>query len=96
MRQILRGLFEPVYAAFAMGRVSSRYLGTLSGFYSLTWGVGYSIGPITAGWLQQHVGLSSSFVIAAGCIGLSGIMLRLFFGREERVGSRRKPEGESR
>ena len=38
-----------------------------------------SLGPITAGWLQQNVGLSSSFVIAAGCVGLSGALLRLFF-----------------
>ena len=83
IRQILRGLFEPVYATFAMGRVSGRYRGTLSGFYSLTWSVGFSIGPITAGWLQQNVGLSSSFVIAAGCVGLSGALLRLFFGTHE-------------
>jgi MFS family permease len=83
MRQILRGLFEPVYVTFAMGRVSGRYRGTLSGFYSLTWSVGYSIGPITAGWLQKNVGLSSSFVIAAGCVGLSGVLLRLFFGSHD-------------
>jgi MFS family permease len=83
MRQILRGFFEPVYATFAMERVSGRYRGTLSGFYSLTWSVGYSIGPITAGWLQKNVGLSSSFVIAAGCVGLSGMLLRLFFGPHE-------------
>jgi MFS family permease len=79
LRQILRGLFEPVYAAFAMGRVTERHRGTLSGFYSVTWSVGYSLGPITAGWLQQHVGLSSSFVIAASCVGLSGLLLRIFF-----------------
>jgi MFS family permease len=79
VRQILRGLFEPVYAAFAMGRVTERHRGTLSGFYSVTWSVGYSLGPITAGWLQQHVGLSSSFVIAASCVGLSGLLLRIFF-----------------
>jgi MFS family permease len=91
IRQILRGLEEPVYTAFAMGRVSSRYRGTLSGFYSLTWSVGYSIGPITAGWLFEHAGPSSSFVIAAGFIGLAGVMLRLFFGREERFSSQRKP-----
>lgn len=78
-RQILRGLFEPVYAAFAMGRVTERHRGTLSGFYSLTWSVGFSLGPITAGWLQQHAGLSSSFVIAAFFVGLSGLLLRIFF-----------------
>jgi MFS family permease len=85
MRQILRGLFEPVYAAFAMGRVSERHRGTLSGFYSLTWSVGYSIGPITAGWLQEHIGLSTSFIIGAVCVGLSATLLRFFFSREERT-----------
>lgn len=80
-RQILRGLFEPVYAAFAMERVSSRYRGTLSGFYSLTWSIGYSIGPITSGWLFQHVGLSASFVIGAAFVGLSALLLRIFFPR---------------
>jgi len=84
IRQILRGLFEPVYATFAMGRVSQRYRGTLSGFYSVTWSIGFSIGPITAGWLQEHAGLSSSFVIAATCVGLSGALLRIFFGHEGR------------
>ncbi len=84
VRQMLRGLFEPVYATFALGRVSDRYRGTLSGFYGLTWSVGYSIGPITAGWLQQHVGLSSSFVVGAACVGLSGILLRSFFPVESR------------
>jgi MFS family permease len=80
-RQILRGLFEPVYAAFAMERVSSRHRGTLSGFYSLTWSVGYSIGPITAGWLQQNVGLSASFVVGAAFVALSATCLRVFFPR---------------
>jgi MFS family permease len=65
--------------------VSERHRGTLSGFYSLTWSVGYSIGPITAGWLQEHIGLSTSFIIGAVCVGLSATLLRFFFSREERT-----------
>src|SRR5262249_59156632 len=80
-RQILRGLFEPVYAAFALGRVSARHRGTLSGFYSLTWSLGFSIGPIAAGWLQDHASLSTSFLIGAAFVALSATLLRLFFGR---------------
>jgi MFS family permease len=79
VRQILRGLFEPVYATFAMERVSTRYRGTLSGFYSLTWSLGFSIGPITAGWLQLNVGLSTSFLIGAALVALSATLLRVFF-----------------
>ena len=78
-RQILRGLFEPVYAAFAMERVTTRHRATLSGFYSVPWSIGYSIGPITAGFLQHSVSLSAAFLIGAGCLTLSATLLRLFF-----------------
>lgn len=81
-RQILRGLFEPVYAAFAMGRVSARNRATLSGFYSLTWSLGFSIGPISAGFLLKHVGSSTAFVLGAACLVASATLLRVFFPKE--------------
>lgn len=82
-RQSLRGLFEPTYAAFAMERVSSRHRATLSGFYSVTWSIGYSIGPAMAGTLQDRVSLSAPFIIGAVCLVVSATLLRLFFGRGE-------------
>lgn len=81
-RQILRGLFEPVYAAFAMGRVSTRNRATLSGFYSLTWSLGFSIGPISAGFLLKHVGSATAFVLGAACLTASATLLRVFFPKE--------------
>lgn len=84
-RQILRGLFEPTYAAFAMGRVSRRYRATLSGFYSVTWSIGYSIGPTLAGFLQKQINLSASFVVGAVCLTLSATLLRVFFGGGEKA-----------
>src|SRR5260370_41391236 len=50
-RSFMRRLIEPVYAAFAMEQVSDRQRGTLAGFYSITWSIGFSIGPSIAGWL---------------------------------------------
>ena len=80
-RQTLRGLFEPTYAAFAMERVSSRHRATLSGFYSVTWSIGYAIGPAIAGALQDRISLSAPFVVGAVCLVVSATLLRLFFGR---------------
>lgn len=80
-RQILRGVFEPVYAAFAMESVSARHRATLSGFYSLTWSIGYSIGSVIEGFLQDHVSLSASFPAGALFLLLSATLLRIFFGR---------------
>src|SRR2546425_2096564 len=79
-RSFMRTLIEPVYAAFAMERVSDRYRATLSGFYSVTWSIGFSIGPSVAGWLQSNVSLSTSFVFGAFCLLLAPSLLLTFFG----------------
>lgn len=79
-RRILRGFFDPVYSAFAMQSVSRRLRATLSGFYSTTWAVGYTLGPALAGLLQQRVSLSASFVVGAACVVVSATLLRVFFG----------------
>lgn len=83
VRQMLRGLFDPVYAAFAMESVSTRHRATLSGFYSLTWSLGYSLGAVLEGWLQEHVGLSAPFPVGALLLICSATMLRLFFGQRK-------------
>lgn len=79
-RSFLRTLIEPVYAAFAMEQVTSRQRGTLAGLYSVTWSVGFSIGPTVAGWLQTNVSLSASFAFGAFCLLICPSLLLLFFG----------------
>ncbi len=83
-RSFMRTLIEPIYGAFAMEQVSGRYRATLSGCYSVTWSIGFSIGPGIAGWLQSHVGLSTSFVFGASCLTVCSSVLLLFFGRKRR------------
>jgi MFS family permease len=86
-RATLRGLEEPVYAAFAMQSVSRRLRATLSGFYSTTWSIGFTLGPTLAGLLQQHVGLAAPFPIGAACVGSAATLLVIFFGRSARAGT---------
>jgi MFS family permease len=83
-RSFMRTLIEPVYAAFVMEQVSDRHRATLSGFYGLTWSVGFSIGPSIAGWLQTNVSLSTAFVFGASCLVASASLLLWFFGRSKR------------
>jgi MFS family permease len=80
-RSFMRTLIEPVYVAFAMEQVSDRQRATLVGFYSVTWSVGFSIGPAIAGWLQSNVSLSASFVFGACCLLLAPSLLLAFFGK---------------
>ncbi|HXZ05799.1 MAG TPA: MFS transporter [Ktedonobacteraceae bacterium] len=81
-RSFMRTLIEPIYAAFAMEQVSDRHRATLSGFYSITWSVGYSIGPAIGGWFQSNLGLSTSFIFGATCLTMSASLLLLFFGTQ--------------
>ncbi|HEU0004184.1 MAG TPA: MFS transporter [Ktedonobacteraceae bacterium] len=85
-RSFMRTLIEPVYAAFQMEQVSDRYRATLSGFYSVTWSIGFSIGPAVAGWLQTNINLSTAFVFGACCLATSATMLLFFFGRPRPTG----------
>lgn len=66
----------------SLEQVSDRHRATLSGFYSITWSVGYSIGPAIGGWLQSNMGLSTSFIFGATCLTMSASLLLLFFGTQ--------------
>jgi MFS family permease len=80
-RSFMRTLIEPIYAAFAMEKVSDKHRATLSGFYSITWSVGFSVGPAIGGWLQTNVNLSTSFIFGAFCLLVAPTLLLTFFGR---------------
>lgn len=82
MRSFMRTLIDPVYAAFEMEQVSDRYRSILAGCYSVTWSIGYSIGPSVAGWLQTYVNLSAAFLFGAGCLVAAASMLLGFFGKK--------------
>ncbi|HEX7737077.1 MAG TPA: MFS transporter [Ktedonobacteraceae bacterium] len=83
-RSFMRTLIEPVYAAFAMERISDKYRATLSGCYAVTWSIGFSIGPTIGGWLQTNVNLSTSFVFGALCLLIAPSLLLAFFGRRNK------------
>lgn len=91
-RIVLRGLFDPTYAAFTMEQVSSRYRATLSGLYSVTWSLGFAIGPTLAGWIFQRFGTLPVFIVGAICLASAATLLRLFFGKSARPA---RPMGET-
>lgn len=90
-RSFMRTLIEPVYAAFAMERVSDRHRATLAGFYSVTWSIGFSIGPTIGGWLQTNVSLSTSFVFGAFCLLIAPTLLLTFFGPRAQRRAEKEP-----
>jgi MFS family permease len=66
--------------------VSDSLKGTISGAYYLFWGLGYFLGPLAAGELGNSIGLSVSFYLLSGLLGIETVLL-IVIGAN---GSRRK------
>lgn len=84
VRTMLRAFLDPVYSAFVVEQLPEDRRATVFGLYSITWGLGFSLGPSLGGWLQAHISLSATFVIGATCLLIAPTMLLLFFGRRKR------------
>jgi MFS family permease len=69
------GIFCVASMAYLNEAVSDSLKGTISGAYYLFWGLGYFLGPLAAGELGSSVGLSASFYLLAGLLGIETILL---------------------
>ncbi len=82
----IRSGIDPTYTGFTMEQVPASQRSTLSGLYSVTWAVGFGIGPIATGWLHGATGrFTAPFLLAAACYGVATVALYLFFGRRVRA-----------
>lgn len=84
---MLRGMADPVYTAFIQERVPEVYRARLTGFYSVTYSIGYSLGPAASGQLQKLGGFTPAFLTGAAVYLTGATLLYLFFGRGEGDGS---------
>ncbi len=81
----LRGMADPVYNAFIQERVPEAYRARLTGMYSVTYAIGFSLGPAASGELQTISGFTPAFLMGAGCYLIGATLLYLFFGRGNRA-----------
>jgi MFS family permease len=81
---MFRGMSDPVYTAFIQERVPEVYRARLTGFYSVTYSIGTSLGPAASGQIQKANGFGPAFLLAAVCYFAGASLLYLFFGREDR------------
>jgi len=69
------GMFCVSSMAYLNECVSDSLKGTISGAYYLFWGLGYFLGPLAAGELGNSIGLSVSFYLLSGLLGIETILL---------------------
>lgn len=77
----LRGMIDPVYTAFVQEQVPEMYRARLTGLYSVTYSIGYSLGPAASGQLQKIGGFTPAFLMGSACYFCGALLLYLFFGR---------------
>lgn len=71
------GMFCVASMAYLNECVPASLKGTISGAYFLFWGLGYFLGPLAVGELGNSIGLSLSFYLLAGLLGIETILLGL-------------------
>jgi len=76
----LRGMSDPVYTAFVQERVPEQYRARLTGLYSVTYSIGFSLGPAASGQLQKVGGFTPAFLMGTACYFCGATLLYLFFG----------------
>jgi predicted MFS family arabinose efflux permease len=78
-RNGFRSMGDPVYNAFIMSQVPAEQRATASGLYSVTWSVGFSVGPAMSGVVQQRWGFTPAFLMGALIMSAGALLLRAFF-----------------
>jgi MFS family permease len=84
-RNGFRSMGDPVYNAFIMSQVPAEQRATASGIYSVTWSVGFSIGPALSGVIQQRAGFTPAFLAGAATMSVGVILLHTFFLSKPRL-----------
>lgn len=77
----IRGMSDPVYQAFIQERVPSMYRSRIMGLYSVTYSIGFSLGPAASGALQKIGGFTPAFLLGMVCYFIGATLLYLFFSR---------------
>lgn len=84
LRNGVRSMGDPVYSAFVVSQVPEEQRATISGLYSTTWSVGFSLGPALSGVVQQHAGFAPAFLLGAASMFAGSALLYAFFLRPPR------------
>jgi MFS family permease len=93
MRNAARSMGDPVYNAFAMSQVPAEQRATISGLYSTTWSVGFSLGPAISGVVQQRAGFTPAFLLGAASMAAGAALLGTFFLRGQSHRATSRPDG---
>lgn len=83
LRAMLMNMAAPLYSAFCMERSPAQHHGFVNSCLSLSWNVGWAVGPYVSGVVQQRYGFAPLFITTALLYGLAIVFTWVFFRRTE-------------
>ena len=86
---------DPVYTAFVQERVPEAFRSRATGLYSVTYSIGYSLGPAMSGQVQKLGGFTPAFSIGAVFYFMGASLLYAFFGRRGKKPGPKQPVEEA-
>ncbi len=89
-RSALMNMGNPLYDSFAMDQVDEEQRGALNSILVLSWEIGWALGPLISGFVQESYGFTPLF-IATAVLYSSGIGLIWYFFRDHEPDRREEP-----
>jgi len=83
MRGTLMNMAMPLFSAFAMEQVAEREQATVNSIKELTWQMGWLVGPVISGIVQERYGFSPLFAATGVLYGLSCLATWVLFHKRE-------------
>jgi len=91
IRSALMNMGSPVYQAFCMDHVPVRLRATFTGLWQSCWSIGWGLGALGSGWLQDTIGQGRAFNLLFSTMTafylLSITLLWLLWGRQRNSGA---------
>lgn len=84
IRGTLMNLANPLYTAFSMEACEPGDQGAVSSMLNISWMVGWAIGPLISGVVQESYGFSPLFIATIAFYALSTLFVWVFFRNSEK------------
>jgi MFS family permease len=82
-RGVLMNMANPLYSAFAMEITVPTEQGAVNSLLSISWTIGWAVGPLISGLVQDHYGFTPLFIATALLYGTATTLVWLFFHERE-------------
>lgn len=83
MRSALMNMASPLYSAFCMEHTPEKHQGFVNSILSLSWNIGWAVGPFISGLVQERYGFTPLFITTAVLYFLAIALSWNFFVRME-------------